>query len=234
MSSVGRKSNVIFASPATEVRLPSASYYIEKVLTKFNYFDCTPVSTPMDTSEKLMPNNGWALSQLESYRVIGCLIKTEQVFLLGGRAISWASKKQTCIIGSTMESEFMALAAAGKEAEWLSQMYNGKSRHLGVRHSMIREQIMNGMISIEFVRSEQKLADHLTKRLARDLVIKSAEGMRLKVQSSLTAEWYSSVVSGDLYYAEGYHQGVILLRIYPQRVNSSVGCFSGYASEWAS
>ncbi|GKG32559.1 hypothetical protein Tco_0430069, partial [Tanacetum coccineum] len=92
------------------------------------------------------------------------------VFLLGSGAISWASKKQTCITGSTMESEFMALVAASKEAEWLknlllkislrvkpiapisircdsaatlakaySQMYNGKSRHLGVRHSMIRE-----------------------------------------------------------------------------------------------
>ncbi|GJZ56779.1 hypothetical protein Tco_0612273 [Tanacetum coccineum] len=87
------------------------------------------------------------------------------VFLLGGGAISWASKKQTCITGSTMEFEFLALVAAGKEAEWLrnliheipiwskpiasisiycdsaatlakaySQIYNGKSRHLGVRH----------------------------------------------------------------------------------------------------
>ncbi|GKD57984.1 hypothetical protein Tco_1295493 [Tanacetum coccineum] len=85
-----------------------------------------------------------------------------------------AFKKQTCITGSTMEYEFVALAAAGKEAKWLknllleiplwskplapisigcvsaatlakaySQMYNGKSRHLGVRHSMIREMIMN-------------------------------------------------------------------------------------------
>ncbi|XP_057426375.1 secreted RxLR effector protein 161-like [Lotus japonicus] len=36
------------------------------------------------------------------------------VFLLGGGAISWASKKQTCITSSTMESEFVALAAAGK------------------------------------------------------------------------------------------------------------------------
>ncbi|GJX92747.1 zinc finger, CCHC-type containing protein [Tanacetum coccineum] len=41
------------------------------------------------------------------------------VFLLGGGAISWASKKQTCITSSTMESEFVALAAAGNEAEWL-------------------------------------------------------------------------------------------------------------------
>ncbi|GJS10359.1 zinc finger, CCHC-type containing protein [Tanacetum coccineum] len=38
------------------------------------------------------------------------------VFLLGRGAISWASKKQTCIIGSTIEYEFVALAVAGKEA----------------------------------------------------------------------------------------------------------------------
>ncbi|GJW93418.1 zinc finger, CCHC-type containing protein [Tanacetum coccineum] len=106
------------------------------------------------------------------------------VFLLGGGAISWASKKQTCITSSTMESEFVALAAAGNKAEslrnlihkisiWLkpialisihcdsattlakaySQIYNGKSRHLGVRHIMIWELTINGMISIEFVQS---------------------------------------------------------------------------------
>nr|GEV91776.1 zinc finger, CCHC-type [Tanacetum cinerariifolium] len=45
-----------------------------------------------------------------------------RVFLFGGGAISWASKKQTCITGSIMESEFMALAAAGKEAEWLKNL----------------------------------------------------------------------------------------------------------------
>nr|GFA01697.1 zinc finger, CCHC-type [Tanacetum cinerariifolium] len=40
----------------------SQSHYIKKVLKKFNYSDCTPVSTHMDTSEKLMPNNGQAVS----------------------------------------------------------------------------------------------------------------------------------------------------------------------------
>ncbi|GKC80541.1 zinc finger, CCHC-type containing protein, partial [Tanacetum coccineum] len=236
----------------------SQSHYIEKVLKKFNYFECTLVSTPMDTSEKLMPNNGQAVSQLEYSRVIGCLIyamtctrsdiafvvgklsrytsnpgtqhwqtiqrvlkylkkimdyrlmytgyplvlegytdaswisNTEDksstsgwVFLLGGGAISWASKKQTCITSSTMKSKFVALAAVGKEAAWLKnllleillwvkpiapvsircdsagtlakayrQMSNRKSRHLGVRHSMIREMITNGVVSIEFVRSQ--------------------------------------------------------------------------------
>ncbi|CAM8900601.1 unnamed protein product [Rhodiola kirilowii] len=133
------------------------------------------------------------------------------VFLLGGGAISWASKKQTCISSSTMESEFVALAAASKEAEWLKNLiheiplwekpispisihcdsaatlakayihvYNGKSRHLGVRHSAVRELITHGVISVDFVRSQQNLADHLTKGLARDLVSKSVKGMGLK------------------------------------------------------
>nr|GEW31602.1 hypothetical protein [Tanacetum cinerariifolium] len=88
----------------------SQSHYIEKVLKKFNYSDCTPVSTPLDTYEKLMPNK-----VLEGYTDASCISNTEDnsstsgwVFLLGGGAVSWASKKQTCITGSTMEYEFVA------------------------------------------------------------------------------------------------------------------------------
>nr|GEW48135.1 zinc finger, CCHC-type [Tanacetum cinerariifolium] len=39
------------------------------------------------------------------------------VFLLRGCVISWASKKHSCITNSTMESDFVTLAAACKEAE---------------------------------------------------------------------------------------------------------------------
>ncbi|GJZ24720.1 hypothetical protein Tco_0562179 [Tanacetum coccineum] len=70
-------------------------------------------------------------------------------------------------------NENKALAAACLHiGKGINQMYNGKSRHLGVRHNMIRELITNRVISIEFVRSQQNLAGHLTKGLARDLVIK--------------------------------------------------------------
>ncbi|GKD26962.1 hypothetical protein Tco_1233176, partial [Tanacetum coccineum] len=65
-------------------------------------------------------------------------------------------------------------------AKAYSQMYNGKSRHLGVRRSMIRELISNEVVSIEFVRSQQNLVDHLMKELAGDLVLKCVEGMGLK------------------------------------------------------
>ena len=45
------------------------------------------------------------------------------MFTLVGGAISWKSKKQTCITHSTMESEFVALASAGQEAEWLRDLF---------------------------------------------------------------------------------------------------------------
>ncbi|GJY10360.1 zinc finger, CCHC-type containing protein [Tanacetum coccineum] len=68
-------------------------------------------------------------SVLEGYTDASWISNTEdsssisgRVFLLGGGAISWASQKQTCITGSTMESEFVALSAAGKEAEWLKNL----------------------------------------------------------------------------------------------------------------
>ena len=41
------------------------------------------------------------------------------VFTLGGATISWKSSKQTVIVGSTMECEFVALDNCGEKAEWL-------------------------------------------------------------------------------------------------------------------
>ena len=133
------------------------------------------------------------------------------IFMLGGGAISWGSKKQTCITDSTMAAEFIALASASKEAEWLkdlmyeiplftkqlahiyihcdsqstlaraySHIYNGKSRHIGLRHSYVRDLIVNGVITIDFVRTTQNLADPLTKGLVKDLVFKTSRGMGLK------------------------------------------------------
>ncbi|KAJ0507783.1 putative RNA-directed DNA polymerase [Helianthus annuus] len=50
------------------------SHYIEKVLKKFNHYNCSPVSTPLDPSIRLMPNSGDSVSQLEYSKVIGCLM----------------------------------------------------------------------------------------------------------------------------------------------------------------
>ena len=47
------------------------SHYIEKILKRFNMFDKTPASTPMDPREKLVPYKGEAICQLEYSKIIG-------------------------------------------------------------------------------------------------------------------------------------------------------------------
>ncbi|GKB16612.1 hypothetical protein Tco_0850535 [Tanacetum coccineum] len=44
------------------------------------------------------------------------------IFTLGGGAVSWGSKKQSCLTDSTMAAEFVALASCYKEAEWLRDL----------------------------------------------------------------------------------------------------------------
>ena len=59
-------------------------------------------------------------------------------------------------------------------------MYNGKSRHIRRRHNTIRQLISTGVISVDYVKSKDNIADPLTKGLNRELVEKSSRGMRLK------------------------------------------------------
>ena len=110
-----------------------------------------------------------------------------------------------------MESKFIALAAAGKEAEWLrnllldielwpqpmpsislhcdsqatmsralNKIYNGKSRHISLRHEYVRQLITDGLITITYVRSCKNIADSFTKALARDLVRSTVVEMGLQ------------------------------------------------------
>ena len=41
------------------------------------------------------------------------------VFILGGGAVSWRSVKQSSIVDSTMEAEYIATSKATKEVVWL-------------------------------------------------------------------------------------------------------------------
>ena len=145
------------------------------------------------------------------------------IYLLGGGAVSWASKKQTCISDSTMGAEFVALAAASREAQWLwnlllevplwpkplsplsilcdskttlskvySHVYNGKSRHIGLRHAYVHQLIKDGVITVNYVQTNENLADPLTKGLARDLVLIISRGMGLKPISTITSKEVST------------------------------------------
>ena len=61
-----------------------------------------------------------------------------------------------------------------------NSVYNGKRRHIRIRHSSVRELLKNGVISLQFVRSENNLADPFTKGLTKKVVLESSRGMGLK------------------------------------------------------
>ena len=65
-----------------------------------------------------------------------------------------------------------------------NQAYNGKRRHIRLRHAIVKSLIKNNVLSLEYVKSEMNIADPLTKGLCRKMVMISAQGMGLKPMES--------------------------------------------------
>ena len=61
-----------------------------------------------------------------------------------------------------------------------NNMYNGKSRHIRRRHNTVRQLLSSGVISIDYIKSNDNIADPLTKGLTREQVYSSSRGMGLK------------------------------------------------------
>ena len=58
-------------------------------------------------------------------------------------------------------------------------MYNGKSRHIRRRHDTVRQLLSSGIITIDYVKSKDNIANPLTKGLTREMVAKTSRGMGL-------------------------------------------------------
>ncbi|KAL0385811.1 UNVERIFIED_CONTAM: hypothetical protein Sradi_2975400 [Sesamum radiatum] len=58
--------------------------------------------------------------------------------------------------------------------------YNGKKRHIRIRHGTVKELLKNGIISLDYVRFERNLTDSLTKGLTRRIIFESSRAMRFK------------------------------------------------------
>ena len=99
------------------------------------------------------------------------------LFQIGGSAVSWRSKKQSCVALSTAEAEYMALSSTAQEALWLRELnkdlknppsgptiifednqsaicmlknpqFHGRSKHINIKFHFIREQVTaNNMCS---------------------------------------------------------------------------------------
>ena len=118
---------------------------------------------------------------------------TGYVFLLNGGAISWSSRLQQTVAASTTEAEYMAAAAAIKEALWIRRLINElemdtktitikadsqsaikllknplismRSKHIDVIYHFARERVTRNDVAFEYIRTDEMVADALTKPL---------------------------------------------------------------------
>ena len=108
--------------------------------------------------------------------------------------ITWESKRQPVVTTSTMESEYLAMAPAAKEAVFLGQLRaqidntffraivvktdnqaalqhaqhttnHRRTKHIDVQYHYVRDCVDNGYIDVEYVASYENIADVFTKAL---------------------------------------------------------------------
>ncbi|KAE8656273.1 hypothetical protein F3Y22_tig00117005pilonHSYRG00292 [Hibiscus syriacus] len=116
------------------------------------------------------------------------------VFMLGTGAVSWSSKKQSIVTLSTTEVEFVATIACACQAIWLKKILeelqfkedgptliycdnssaiklsknpvlHDRSKHIDVKYHFLRDLMNDGVINLVYCRSEDQIADILTKPL---------------------------------------------------------------------
>ncbi|CAL2257556.1 unnamed protein product [Prunus armeniaca] len=115
-------------------------------------------------------------------------------FIMGAGAISWSSKKQQIVTLSTTEAKFIVVAAYDCQAIWLRRtleelrglqegptlvycdnnsaiklsknpVLHGRSKHIDVRYHFLRDLTKDETIDLIYCRSEDQVADILTKPL---------------------------------------------------------------------
>ena len=115
---------------------------------------------------------------------------------VGSGAVSWKSKKQTCIALSSTEAEYVTLCQVAKECEWLLEFLGGlgfvgqhgliahvdntgaislaknlvfhnRSKHIDIQYHFTRRLVRKGRLGLAYLPTKEMLADLLTKPLPR-------------------------------------------------------------------
>lgn len=117
------------------------------------------------------------------------------LFIVLGCTVTWSSRKQHSVALSSTESEYMALSSAAAEACWLRGVLNDmgmlcseepvvlyednqaaikvsknaesskRLKHVDIRYHFIKEKIEDKVIDVQYVATQNQVADGLTKPL---------------------------------------------------------------------
>lgn len=117
------------------------------------------------------------------------------VCYVGGGPVSWTSRKQHTVALSTLEAEYMSMSDAGREAIARKQLHDEleiktrtpiiycdnqgalaiaenptnhqRSKHIDIRYHFVRNAIKAGQINVEYIPTDQQVADVFTKALVK-------------------------------------------------------------------
>lgn len=126
----------------------------------------------------------------------GCKSRTGYVVLINGAPVAWRSSLQPLIAHSTAESEYIALSDAARDAVYIKRLIEAmggtlsgpiimyednqtamtmarevttkRSKHVDIKYHHIRELVELGHIIIKYCRTEEQVADMLTKPLPKE------------------------------------------------------------------
>ncbi|GKE47825.1 hypothetical protein Tco_1479083, partial [Tanacetum coccineum] len=86
---------------------------------------------------------------------------------LGGKLVSWSSKKQDCIAMSTAEADCLH-AVHNAIAISCNPVQHSKTKHIDIQYHFIKEHVVKGTVELYFVGTEYQLADLFTKALPKE------------------------------------------------------------------
>nr|GEU44151.1 integrase, catalytic region, zinc finger, CCHC-type, peptidase aspartic, catalytic [Tanacetum cinerariifolium] len=180
------KEEVYVAQPdrLVEPDHPEKAKYALEILHKHGIDKGQSIGTPMATKPKLDAElSGNPVDQTD-YRSkisfsdadhVGCIDSHKSTFegiqFLGGKLVSWMSKKHNCTAISSAEAEYAALSASYAQsaiAISCNPVQHSHTKHILTRYHFIKEQVENGIIESYFVRIEYQLADMFNKALPKD------------------------------------------------------------------
>lgn len=119
---------------------------------------------------------------------------TGYIFVYQSAAISWSTKKQKTVALSSTEAEFMSITAAIQESVWLKRLenemnpdakktmkifcdnkgalhvamnnnYSNRTKHVDIKAKFIRQKIDEKEVALEYISTNEMLADVFTKAL---------------------------------------------------------------------
>lgn len=142
---------------------------------------------------------------------------TGWITFLGGDPVSWASKKQKVVAQSTCEAELYAEAAAINETKWLAGLLDElglssdappvvlgdnqsaqqmskndvkseRTKHIDIKYHFITDEVTSGRVELQWVPTDEQLADILTKPLAKLQHARLREQLMVETTVSRAAE----------------------------------------------